>query len=631
MKRKSIILAACLLLCQALCAQPRPGSFVQTWEKGPEWLGNTVIYQIYPSSFKDSDADGIGDIPGVISELDYLESLGVGAIWFNPLFASSWKDGGYDVVDFYRVDPRFGSNEDLALLVEEAHKRGIRVLLDLVAGHTSDQHPWFTESGRDSCSRYADYYIWSNSLPDSQAERDYEKMMENPSRNTHGNWMKSPFPRARYFYKNFLSFQPALNYGFAHPDPSHPWEQSTDAPGPQAVKQEMKNIISFWYNMGVDGFRVDMAASLIKNDPDKEAVMAFWRDIRKWSDENWPNHILMAEWGEPKYCLAAGFHIDMYLNHAGTKARRMYFDKKYMANGGAYFSLNGGKAARRDLYGNRYSKDQIDRTGPAQSCKEWLDDYMDCLEWTKDWGYYSMITTNHDNLRFNTGMRNSPDQLKLMLAWILTMQLPVLYYGDEIGLRSLAGLPSVEGSTYIDASGPIERGATRTPMQWNSGPNAGFSNAEEGKIYLPVCPDWTRANSYPEYLKGNAGTTAKGAITVESQENDPESLLNWTRRLIRLRKENRAFWADAEFMPVWKESHPYPLTYLRSNGEECFFVALNPTRRCRRVSLELPDGIAPQEVISPTMLSGKASVKASGQKLTVSMGPVSVWIGRIAE
>ena len=199
------------------------------------------------------------------------------------------------------------------------------------------------------------------------------------------------------------------------------------------------------------------------------------------------------------------------------------------------------------------------------------------------------------------------------------------------GIGDIPGVISVEGSTYIDASGPIERGAARTPMQWNSGPNAGFSSAEEGKIYLPVCPDWTKANSYPDYLKGTAGTTAKGSITVESQENDPESLLNWTRQLIRLRKENRAFWADGEFMPVWKESHPYPMTYLRSNGKECFFVALNPTRRCRRVSLELPDGITPQEVISPTMLSGKASVKASGQKLTVSMGPVSVWIGRIAE
>ena len=147
---KKALLLVLVLAATVVRAQPAPGSFEQTWTKGPAWLRDAVIYQIYPSSFKDSDGNGIGDIPGIISKLDYIESLGVTAIWFNPVFVSGWIDGGYDVIDFYRVDPRFGTNNDLVELVEKAHARGIRVLLDLVAGHTSDKHPWFLQSGEDT-------------------------------------------------------------------------------------------------------------------------------------------------------------------------------------------------------------------------------------------------------------------------------------------------------------------------------------------------------------------------------------------------------------------------------------------------------------------------------------------------
>ena len=195
---KKSILIAFAAIAASLCVSAQPA---------PDWLRNIVIYQVYPSSYKDSDGNGIGDIRGVISKLDYIQSLGVGAIWFNPLFESGWIDGGYDVIDFYRVDPRFGTNNDLVELVEKAHARGIRVMLDLVAGHTSDKHPWFLESASDTNLQHSDYYIWSDRLPDAQAERDLAKMMQDPNymQNTTGKWMKSDAPRAKYYYKNFYA------------------------------------------------------------------------------------------------------------------------------------------------------------------------------------------------------------------------------------------------------------------------------------------------------------------------------------------------------------------------------------------------------------------------------------------
>ena len=179
--KKFAIFAASMLGCAMMSAQPAPGSFEQSWTRGPEWLRDGVIYQVYPSSYKDSDGNGIGDIRGVISELDYIESLGVRAIWFNPLFVSGWIDGGYDVIDFYRVDPRFGTNNDMVELIEKAHAKGIKVMLDLVAGHTSDKHPWFIQSSQDTNLQYSDYYIWSDRLPDAKAEKDLETMLKDPN------------------------------------------------------------------------------------------------------------------------------------------------------------------------------------------------------------------------------------------------------------------------------------------------------------------------------------------------------------------------------------------------------------------------------------------------------------------
>ena len=623
--KKFAIFAASMLGCAMMSAQPAPGSFEQTWTRGPEWLRDGVIYQVYPSSYKDSDGNGIGDIRGVISELDYIESLGVRAIWFNPLFVSGWIDGGYDVIDFYRVDPRFGTNNDMVELIEKAHAKGIKVMLDLVAGHTSDKHPWFIQSSQDTNLQYSDYYIWSDRLPDAKAEKDLETMLKDPNymQNTIGKWMKSEYPRNKFYMKNFYACQPSLNYGYANPDPSRPWEQGVDAPGPKAVRQELKDIIAFWYGKGVDGFRVDMANSLVKNDKDKKEIMNLWREIREWSDKNYPDHVLMAEWGSPKYCLAAGYNIDMDLNSTKAHNRRMYFDRKHQADGGSYFSLNGGQPSVKDLYGNAWPEDKIDsRTTAAEMLKEYYDYFTDCLESTETMGYFATITGNHDHLRINMGARNTPDQLKVMLTWVLTMPMPILYYGDEIGMRSLVDLPNVEGANHNGK----ERSGARTPMQWTSGETAGFSTCSPDKLYLPVCTEWSPATSYPQYLDwkknfeaGKVKPIAKGEITVESQDKDPESILNWTRELIALRKSSEALWADSKFIPVFNESQPYPMVYLRSNGKETFLIALNPTGT--RKSLTLNDEISSYRsmtegvkgIVNPVASIGKCSYKRTGK------------------
>lgn len=639
--KKFAIFAASMLGCAMMSAQPAPGSFEQTWTRGPEWLRDGVIYQVYPSSYKDSDGNGIGDIRGVISELDYIESLGVRAIWFNPLFVSGWIDGGYDVIDFYRVDPRFGTNNDMVELIEKAHAKGIKVMLDLVAGHTSDKHPWFIQSSQDTNLQYSDYYIWSDRLPDAKAERDLETMLKDPNymQNTIGKWMKSEYPRNKFYMKNFYACQPSLNYGYANPDPSRPWEQGVDAPGPKAVRQELKDIIAFWYGKGVDGFRVDMANSLVKNDKDKKEIMNLWREIREWSDKNYPDHVLMAEWGSPKYCLAAGYNIDMDLNSTKAHNRRMYFDRKHQADGGSYFSLNGGQPSVKDLYGNAWPENKIDsKTTAAEMLKEYYDYFTDCLESTETMGYFATITGNHDHLRINMGARNTPDQLKVMLTWVLTMPMPILYYGDEIGMRSLVDLPNVEGANHNGK----ERSGARTPMQWTSGETAGFSTCSPDKLYLPVCTEWSPATSYPQYLDwknnfeaGKVKPIAKGEITVESQDKDPESILNWTRELIALRKSSEALWADSKFIPVFNESQPYPMVYLRSNGKETFLIALNPTGT--RKSLTLNDEVSSYRsmtegvkgIVNPVASIGKGSYKRTGKGDVLTLDATSGIIIRL--
>ncbi len=229
-----------------------------------DWLRDAVIYEIYPQSFADSNGDGIGDFPGALAHLDHLQWLGIDTIWFNPCFASPFADAGYDVSDYLRVAPRYGTNDDLIAFVAAARERGIRVLLDLVAGHTSSEHAWFqAELAATGPDPLGDRYIWA----DHPGSQQTYAGVPGPT-----PWVEAPGPRGGYYLKNFYEVQPALNFGYATMAEGEPWRQPVDAPGPRRNRQALRDIMAFWLDRGVAGFRVDMAFSLVKDDPDFAAT-----------------------------------------------------------------------------------------------------------------------------------------------------------------------------------------------------------------------------------------------------------------------------------------------------------------------------------------------------------------------
>ncbi|WP_431190458.1 alpha-amylase family glycosyl hydrolase [Bacteroides ovatus] len=484
----------------------------------PQWLERAVVYQIYPASFKDSDGDGIGDLKGIESQLDYIKSIGVNTIWISPVFSSEFFDGGYDVTDFYSVDKRYGTNTELVRLVNKVHEKGMRIFMDLVAGHTSDKHPWFIQSKQaDTNLQYSDYYIWTNGKDqkpkkyvDSDAERD------------------------GYYMKNFFDCQPALNYGFANPNPNHPWEQPVDAPGPQAVRRELKNIISFWMDKGMDGFRVDMAYSLIKNDSEHVETSRLWKEISAWFTEKYPEGAFIAEWGEPTNSIGGGFHID-FLFHIGRKGyTSLFFNKKKTEDINCYFGLEG-----------------------AGSLKQFVEMYKKEYEATKGKGYISLPTSNHDIWRLACGKRTEVDQLKVAMTFLLTMPgVPCIYYGDEIGMRYIEGLPDVEGSVLASRN----RAGSRTPMQWDASANWGFSTALAEKLYIPVDSD-------------------KNAPYVEKEQADESSLLNYVRCVLKLRASSKALGNIGEWTFVSDVKQPYPMVYLREADGERYCVVVNPSAK----------------------------------------------------
>lgn len=576
MKNKSFLLVLlCFLFAQYASAQIHAQ---------PSWLSDAVVYQIYPSSFQDSDGNGIGDLPGIISHLDYIKSIGVTAIWMNPIFVSGWQDGGYDVIDFYQVDPRFGTNSDVIELVDKAHALGMKVILDLVAGHSSDQNPWFLQSKEaDPNLRYSDYYIWPSFKPEiekpatSNGEPDYAQLM-NSFNNIVNKFVKSDAPRGPYYVKNFFDSQPALNFGFANPDPAHPWEQAVDAPGPMAMRREIKNIMQFWMDKGVDGFRVDMAASLVKNDFDKSATIKLWKeDMAKWFKENYPENLLIAEWFNPAQSVNAGFHVDFFCHDGVYNYSSLFFYGRGGRNG----------APAVDPY--------FDKAGKG-GLKTWYDLYTYQYEAVKGKGYVSMPSGNHDFNRLSTGVRSTPDQLKVAMTFFLTMPgVPFLFYGDEIGLKHNPNAKPVEGS--------FNRSGCRIPMLWDGSANAGFSTAPIEKIYIPQDPDPDR-------------------MTVQKAEADPNSLLHYVRTLIKLRAEHKTIGADAEWKLLNDLEQPYPMVYQRTlNGKKCI-VVLNPSDK--KVTAEISVQGATPEIIGGSYKTATYKAGKSVDKITIS--PVSAVI-----
>ena len=535
----------------------------------PSWLSDAVFYQIYPSSYQDTDGNGIGDIAGIISRLDYIKSIGVNAIWLNPVYVSGWTDGGYDVIDFYRVDKRFGTNSDLVELINQAHERGIKIVMDLVAGHSSDQCEWFLQSKEAPNLRYSDYYIW----PSFKPEGGYASLLS--------KFVATDAPRGPYYIKNFFDTQPALNFGFANPDPSHPWEQAVDAPGPMAMRRELKNIISFWMDKGVDGFRVDMAASLVKNDPDKSATIKLWKDdLMKWFGQEYPEGVLIAEWFNPAQSIEAGFDLDFFCH-----------DGQY--NYSSLFFFNN---RRRPGAGAAPSGPYFDEAGNG-GLKEWYDLYTYQYDAVKGKGYVCMPTGNHDFNRLCTEGRTKPEDLKVAMTFLLTMPgVPFIYYGDEIGLKQNPKAPSTDGSGF--------RAGCRIPMLWDGTANAGFSTAPIEKIYIPQDPDPNR-------------------MTVEKAEADPKSLLNYVRGLLKLRSEHPALGADASWRLVSFLDNPYPMVYERvKDGERCY-VVINPSAK------EVSVTVAPENS-KPQLIGGfykKCTYKQNRSGAAViSISPVSAAI-----
>lgn len=578
MKRMNKMLLVAALAATTLSAQAEQ-------KKGPAWLSDALFYQIYPSSYMDTDGNGIGDLPGITSKLDYIKSLGVNALWLNPIFESGWFDGGYDVIDFYKVDPRFGTNTDLVTLVNEAHKRGMKVCLDLVAGHSSTKCSWFKESSeKDPNQRYSDYYIWMNDIPESEKKEIEARHQEaSPESSTRGRYVEANAPRAKYYEKNFFECQPALNYGFAHPDPNHPWEQSVDAPGPQAVRREIRNIMAFWFDKGVDGFRVDMASSLIKNDPDKKEVSKLWNEMRAWKDKYYPETVLISEWANPQQAIPAGFNIDFYI-HFGLKGyASLFFDRK----------TPWGK------WEQSYQNCYFDKQGKG-SLKEFSENYTKAFNATKNLGYIAVPSANHDYQRPNIGTRNTPDQLKVAMTFFLTMPgVPFIYYGDEIGMKYQMNLPNKEGSN--------ERSGTRTPMQWTKGKNAGFSTSAPDKLYFPV-------------------DTENGKLTVEAQQGDQNSLLSYTRKLTALRHSAKALDNEGDWKLLNQKGQEYPMVYERTLGEEKYVVVVNPGAKAASLNISSVGG-KPVSVLS----TGKVVYKSGKKTDAIKASGISAAVFKVAK
>lgn len=499
------------------------------------WLKDAVFYEIYPQSFQDTNGDGIGDLQGILQRLDYVKSLGCNALWLNPCYDSPFKDAGYDVRNYKKIAPRYGTNEDMKALFEAAHEKGIRVLLDLVPGHTSEEHAWFQESGKDETNPMADRYIWTN---DAFAGGDGAL------------FIGGEYPRNGTYIINFFKCQPALNYGYR--DIRQPWQQDINAPGPMANRQAMKDIMRFWLDMGCDGFRVDMADSLVKNDHGvKTATMEVWKDIAGTIHAEYPEMALVSEWNHPDQALKCGFDMDFYLEWHGNGYSTLMRDYE------------------RDGKANLTSPDNsYFKLTSTRDMSAFLADYLPQYEASRDSGLWCFITCNHDTAR--TAPTLTDMERKLAFSFLFTMPgAPFLYYGDEIGMR-YRWQPSKEGG-YL-------RTGSRTPMQWNSGKNLGFS--ESDAPYLPTDPE-------------------TGAPTVESQEADEKSMLHHMRRLIALRHAHEALQNYSPFSVYSAEEGSRLFAYKRGD----YLLCVNPGTET--LELEVDGAYEPIFTVGCPILEGR--------------------------
>ncbi|MDR2828190.1 MAG: hypothetical protein LBV51_02075 [Acholeplasmatales bacterium] len=471
-----------------------------------EWLKNAVFYEIYPSSFNDSNKDGYGDLIGIIKKLDYLENLGINAIWLNPIFDSAFMDGGYDVRDFFKVSKRFGSMEDFELLISESKKRNINIVLDLVAGHTSEKNPLFIKSASPKKNKYSQMFIWN----------------DNPWELTEGyKFISGRYNRMGCYLVNFFSTQPALNYGFN--EITHPsWQLSYTHPACLQTREYLKNVIRFWLDKGVMGFRVDMADSLVKNDPAKEATILLWNDITSFMCKEYPEAILISEWSSV-LASKAGFDCDFLLDHHNNPYNQLVRAEE--ASKISVFNING-----------------------KGDYKKFFNDYISWYNQIKDTScLIGNITCNHDTPRLSPFYNN--EQLKIIYTMIITLPgVPFIYYGDEIGIKYEKDMISKECGYY--------RTGTRTPMKWDNSFNYGFS--ESKKIFLPQ----------------DSGVYSN----VLTATNDENSILNAIKKIIKFKKENEDFNKN---LIEYIDTPDFPFIYKVGS----FYIIVNPTNEKKEFDL----------------------------------------------
>jgi alpha-glucosidase len=489
------------------------------------WWRDGIIYQIYPRSFADSNHDGLGDLPGITGKLDYLADLGVDALWLSPIYPSPDKDFGYDVSDYVDVDPRFGSLADFDLLLSEAHRRGIRIVLDLVLNHTSDQHAWFLESRSSRDNPKADWYIWSPPL--ALPPNNWQSIFGGPA------WTYIP-ERNQYYYHMFVPGQPDVNW--RNPE----------------VRAAMLDVVRFWLARGVDGFRLDVFNMYFKDDQFRENPRKL--GIRPFDRQQ---HIFDCDQPEmvPLLQELRGI-LDSYPERYAVGEPFISAVEKIIAYSG--------NDKLHATFNFEFTWSKFD---PAQYVKHilgWEDLYAKHGIWP------NYVLGNHDVPRMATRhtQGESNARLKVLLSMLLTIRgTPYLYYGEEIGMRDI----SLKREEILDPPGkrfwPFYKGrdGCRSPMQWDDSAFAGFSSA---KPWLPV---------HPNYHVRNA----------KSQQADSGSMLNFTRNIIKLRREKPALHrGDFTLLTLQPKD---TLAYLRQTAEQTILVALNFKER--RVSFrEIPQG-----------------------------------------
>jgi maltose alpha-D-glucosyltransferase / alpha-amylase len=499
----------------------------------PLWYKDAVIYEVHVRAFFDSNDDGAGDFKGLTSKLQFIQDLGVNTIWLLPFYPSPGRDDGYDIADYHNIHPQYGTRDDFRAFVQEAHRRGLRVITELVINHTSDQHPWFQAARRASPgSPKRDYYVWSDS-PDRYAGtriifRDTET----------SNWTWDPVAR-QYFWHRFYSHQPDLNF---------------DNP---MVKKEMLDIMAFWLDRGIDGFRVDAVPYLIEregtNCENLPETHDFLKEMRQFVDSRYPGTLLLAE--------ANQWPADLLPYFGQGDEFHMAFNFPLMPR--LFMAIR-----RED---QRPIIDIVNQMPEIPATCQWalfLRNHDELtLEMVTDEERDYMYTeyARDPRMRLNLGIRrrlaplmeNGRRQIELLHSLLFTLPgSPVLYYGDEIGMGDNIHLG--------------DRRGVRTPMQWTGDRNAGFSMANPSALYQPIILD-------PIYHYQ--------AVNVEAQLASRTSWLNWVKRLIKVRREHKVFSRGTlEFIPCHNRR---VVAYVRAYQDQAALVVNNLSRFPQPVELDL--------------------------------------------